>query len=294
MSKPLSSRPSKFGIARSIGTVICILGILAGIFLMVVGGETFGSAASNDADVRGPVGVLIGFGGLLIFLVPAVGLIALIGSRFAKSTIARVFIKVLGAAAALTIVGAGSLILVAYLKLQPVFQLSDQLRADASAELLTKAEQGDASAQISIGDSFYQEWQHSYGDGPKFCPEALHWYRQAAFQGVSLGMHQVNWAYGNCAPGNYDSNQILAIVWGKLASESKDAESLRHFPSSGVLSVDRLDPDGVADALATIDALTVRAREIFADPDMSATARQLAMDSAVLELLPRTSGDNDD
>lgn len=115
MSNPLPAQSKKTGTASSIGIVFCILGLLAGIFLMIFGGETFSSAASNDADIRGPLGILIGFGGILVFLVLTVGLIALVRSRSAKSRTARGVMKVVGAAAALIIVGAVLLILVFFI-----------------------------------------------------------------------------------------------------------------------------------------------------------------------------------
>jgi len=264
---------------------------------MNIGSDTFDSAASNDADVRGPFGILAGFGGLVVFLVPALGLIALIGSGIAKSRTVKTFMNLLGAAVAIILVGAVSLILYVFLGLQPVFQLLEA----AESQLLIDAEQGDVYAQISVGDKLYREWENaSYSSDMAFCPEALRWYRQAAFQGLSSGMHSVVLAYRNCAPGNNDSNQILAMVWGNLASESEENSSysqdrsLRYFQASETLGVDRLDPDQLADALATVDAITVLARTIFADPDMSASERQIAMDSAIRERLPRTNVDDDD
>lgn len=107
MSKRLSSRSNRFGIVRSLFVLIFILGILAGIFFMVVGGKIGGSAVSNDADFRTPLGALFGFGGLLVFLVPTVGLIALIGWRFAKSKIARVFLNLLVASALMPLIAFG-------------------------------------------------------------------------------------------------------------------------------------------------------------------------------------------
>ena len=296
MNNPSSSPSNKFGIARSIGIAFCVLGILAGILLMNFGSDTFDFAASNDADIRGPFGILAGFGGLLVFLVPALGLIALVGSRFAKSRIARGFIKLLGAGVALVLIGAISLILIVYLNLRPALQLWDE----ADAQRLIDAEQGDMYAQLSVGDDFYREWEDlSYGSDPVFCPEALHWYRQAAFQDLSLGMHHVVLAYGNCAPGNNENNQILAMVWGNLADDVEGAASsmyssvrMRHFQNSGIPDVDRLDPNQLADALATVDAITVRARAIFSDPGMSASNRQVAMDNAARELLPRANGND--
>jgi hypothetical protein len=296
MSKRLSQQSNRFGFSRSVGVLVCILGILAGIFFMFVGGKILGSAIPNDADFRAPLGALIGLGGMLIFLVPTIGLASLIGSRFAKSTIARFLLNVIGAAAALVIVGAGLSVLISYLHIQGIAER----RAVARAKILEQAELGDASAQIYIARRLYPDWQYSYMESlrspeqdPVFCPDVLYWYRQAAFQGEDRGIEGVSTAYIDCAPGDHESNLILAQVWRSINYESAGSEnwsadikdSLSHF---------QLEPDALAAAQITAEKLAIRLREILAEPDMSVADRQLAMDSAVRELMPLMNGDIDD
>ena len=297
MSKRLNQRSNRFGFSRSVGVLVCILGILAGMFFMFVGGTILGSAIPNDADFRAPLGALIGLGGMLIFLVPTIGLASLIGSRFAKSTIARFLLNVIGAAAALAIVGAGLFVLISYLQMQGIAERRAVLLSDERARILEQAELGDASAQFETARWLYRDWQYSHieflqspGQDPVFCPDALYWYRQAAFQGFDRAIGFVVGAYEDCAPGDQVSNHILARVWLSIEIENEDwsadlKDSLSHFP---------LEPDALAAAQITAEKLAIRVREILAEPDMSVADRQLAMDSAVRELMPLVNGDIDD
>jgi len=264
---------------------------------MVVGGKIGGSAVSNDADFRGPLGGLIGIGGFLVFMVPTIGLIALIVSRFAKSTVVRVFSNFLGSAAVLLVVGGGVLVVYAYLSLEGATQRASDNRARLQVTLLAQAEQGDASSQQQLGDIHYYERECLRDDTLVcHCPEALHWYRQAAFQNFGRSLKMVNTAY-DCAPGDVESNVVLAHVWRNISIGSPSGSPANEW---ALQSFERrtadlgLESDAIAAMLTTAEKLTIRGLEIFADPDMSAADRELAMDGAVRELMPRMNGDIDD
>ena len=124
MSKPSNSRQDKFSVARSIGSLICIFGILVGLILIGVGDGISESSVSTWAgiDTGELFGGIVNIVGFIAFLISTVGLIALIGSRFAKSLTARGFLNFLGASAALINVGAGVFVLAAYLDLRAMDQ----------------------------------------------------------------------------------------------------------------------------------------------------------------------------
>jgi len=272
---------------------------------MMVGSGLLGSAATNDADFRVPLGMLIGFGGFLIFLVPTAGLAALIGSRFAKSRMARVFLNLLGASAALVIVGAGFSVLLAYNSVQVLAQKKE----NATAALLVQAKQGDGDSQLKYSQDLLTKCMYENNEAyheqlrsgnaneftlPCSCPEALHWSRQAAFQrpepNKAAGV--VQHAYLGCAPGNVIDNKILAHVWENIEKGSPpDQGSLERFEKGltsfwGDYTYFKLEPDTILAALDSAEKLTTRGLEIFEDLDGSAEDRQLAMDSAAQELLP--------
>jgi hypothetical protein len=68
-----------------------VIGILAGLFAMGAGNDILGAANRNDADFRTPLGALVSLAGLVILAIPAVGLISLIGSAYAKSAPEGIF-----------------------------------------------------------------------------------------------------------------------------------------------------------------------------------------------------------
>ena len=78
-------------------------------------------------------------------------------------------------------------------------------------KLRRAAEQGDASAQTSLG------WLYMYGQGvPQNDKEALKWFRLAAAQGYANGQYNVGLLYmmGRGVPQNYEE----ALKWFRLAA----------------------------------------------------------------------------
>jgi antitoxin component YwqK of YwqJK toxin-antitoxin module len=108
------SRSHLITILRSIGIAACILGILVGSYIVYFGGSIFGAATLLDADFRTPIGLLVGFGGLIVLAIPLLGLISIIGSGLAKSTAARVLFNTLGAVVLLVVLGVSWLVYSSY------------------------------------------------------------------------------------------------------------------------------------------------------------------------------------
>lgn len=73
-----------FSVIRAVIIVICILGILIGLFVTVFGANIFGDAVPNDADFRTPIGALFFLAGLPILAIFGLGLLSVIGSGLAK------------------------------------------------------------------------------------------------------------------------------------------------------------------------------------------------------------------
>jgi len=252
----------------------------------MAGSGVLDSVVSYDADFRLPLGILLSFGGLLIFLVPTAGLAALIGSRFTKGRFATVVLNLLGASAALLVFGAGLSILWAYQSAQILAQRQE-------AELLARAEQGITSAQMVLANYDYNNCLFSDQSVPCVCPEALHWYRQAAFHGERTAIHSLSNAYHNCAPGDQDSNLVLAQFWWNIISDDPDGQ-YSYVTSERWRPLYEFVPYASDGTMTASEMSVTRAREVFADPDMSAADRQLAIDDAVRELPPRLSGDLND
>ncbi len=92
------------------------------------------------------------------------------------------------------------------------------------SDLKSKADQGDASAQVHLG------LLYSNGQGvPQDYAEALKWYRKSAEQGDAAGQAMLGWMYnkGKGIPIDY----VEAYAWmnvaaargGKLLAEDRDA-----------------------------------------------------------------------
>ena len=78
--------------------------------------------------------------------------------------------------------------------------------ATALMELRPLAEQGDASAQYSLG------LMHEYGQGVRQDDaEAVEWYRKAAMQGVALAQYKLGVMYDNSW--GVPRNDIEAVKW---------------------------------------------------------------------------------
>lgn len=83
---------------------------------------------------------------------------------------------------------------------------------DIPPSLLKEAQQGDASAQNKIGDSYFEEEEYQ---------QALIWYQKAAEQGFITA--QINLAYMYNDGDGVPKNDQQAVVWYRKAAEQGNA-----------------------------------------------------------------------
>lgn len=103
----------------------------------------------------------------------------------------------------------------------PIIQHQNRLSAEELNRLLTEANQGDATAQYTLGTIYYQ------GESvPKNYTEALKWYTMAAEQGHADAQFSVGLMYDKGHIG-VPKNNVKAYVWYKFSSEQgiEDAKS---------------------------------------------------------------------
>ncbi len=90
--------------------------------------------------------------------------------------------------------------------------------SDAIAELMKKAEQGDASAQVNLGSIYYN------GQGvPQDYKEALRWYLSAAEQGNATAQFNMGVIYYKGQGVNQGYKE--AVRWYRAAAEQGDASA---------------------------------------------------------------------
>jgi len=90
--------------------------------------------------------------------------------------------------------------------------------SDYAADLITKAEEGDASAQSVIGIAY--EWGTIVAQDYE---EAIRWYRAAAEQGDAFAQRRLGWLYynGEVVPQDYKE----AVRWYRAAAEQGDSSA---------------------------------------------------------------------
>ncbi|MXX34350.1 MAG: sel1 repeat family protein [Gemmatimonadetes bacterium] len=90
--------------------------------------------------------------------------------------------------------------------------LVGSLPLDSLAALISTAEQGDAAAQVSLGDMYLS------GDGvPEDDSEAVRWYRAAAGQGYARAQFNLGLMYANGQ--GVSENDAEAVRWYRVAAE---------------------------------------------------------------------------
>jgi hypothetical protein len=100
--------------------------------------------------------------------------------------------------------------------------------------LRAKAEQGDAEAQLNLGNGYY------HGEGvPQDYAEAAKWNRLAAEQGHASAQYHLGFMYdnGQGVPQDYAE----AVKWYRLAAEQGHAEGLRTSVQSTFHATSRFD-----------------------------------------------------
>jgi Sel1 repeat len=105
----------------------------------------------------------------------------------------------------------------------PIIQPQNRISTEELNRFLTKAEQGDASAQYQLGTIYYQ------GESvPKSYTEALRWYKKAAEQGHADAQFSLGLMYDKGHIG-VPKNNGKAYIWYGLASEQGIEDAKRNF-----------------------------------------------------------------
>ena len=101
-----------------------------------------------------------------------------------------------------------------------------------SYDLLTRAETGDVSAQMMLGDMF------AAGEGvPQDYVEAARWYRLAAKRGIAKAQLSLGLMYSKGQ--GVDQNQEIAYQWASIAA----AQGAKNAIEARDLISEQLDPE---------------------------------------------------
>jgi hypothetical protein len=274
-------------VLRSVAIVACILGILAGLYIMFLGGGQLGPAIRTVAHFSSsPIALLFKFNGAIALAIPSLGLIAIIGAGFAKSMAAKILFNTLGGIVLTVVLGFGLITYDHHEKQQEALRRAER----AHQTLLVTAERGDSRSQARLAEEYFSQWRSRRDQS--FCPEALYWSQQSAYQGNDEGQARLGTVYDQCAPGNSESNSILAYVWHTISIENPTDRPFfgGGFDAKKQVFGSRPKPtilgEPLEDVLAKADMMIDRAQEILADYSISAAERQTAIEGAFQELLP--------
>jgi len=117
--------------------------------------------------------------------------------------------------------------------------------SELMADTMTKAEQGDAYSQHSLGGMY----EYGIGIIPQDYEEAMRWYRRAANQGYARAQDSVGsmYEYGDGVPQDY----IQALMWYNLAASDLTGE----YKERNVKSRDLIAKEMTAEEIAEAERL---------------------------------------